>query len=906
MREDIDDTEKQSEDKIVVVTSEGEHRAEIAQTLAKECSFEPVFVDDLDAALKIIQSDNTQLVLHDWEKFASKENHKLHQRIILADTDNIPPRMILCDAVSPDIVAVAGDTHVERIIASESFAKRVAVEISTAVEARKEMPMIKRRLMALGRQSSEHYEQTKTDSLIEDAYKAYPDDPFIQLQYGTLKFRQGENEAAEEIVNEILARHKDYVGAMALLARILMKRSDFVVAENLLKRADLLSPCNSKRLIMLGDLFYSRNDPDSARKYYQSSVESSPGDKDAVLSLAKFEISENNLNSALEVFSNCCSEEQAVATLNNAGVLEVRQNRFQDALKLYDLAFKSMKTNKYKPSVLFNSALACRRLGRYEEALGYLDEIVKENPKASKAIKHKDEINSIIAGKSGSSSNGESRAKDKESLREKSENLATEIPPKDPPPDGGYPGEGIINVSFSQDKTIATICKFDPSVLDKADLVLDAKWLKNEVARLQLITSESKLVNSILKKIKAKEDLNGQILVAGARSEAPADPVLVRAKERMQDDKQECCEIRDFREARSDSLVKAGDHLADIVYESPGIAGYTVFGERIAVPDAEPFEITLGENVKKSGENGFVATADGQLHMDIDSISVTSTYLHEGDVDLASGNVVYDGSVTISGGVQAEAEVFARGDVTVKDTIGAGSVVCRGNLDAQGIVTGLRGRVLCNGDINCDFIENSRVFCRGSITVNKAIINSTVYAEGSITLQSSSATISGSDVKFWERLAADTIGYQGGTPTTIHMGCKWTSEQRHAISKQRREKLKYHHRRMSGDFKELKRRKTRSSLSPEKGRLYEQLERSLPRLENILARLHTRIETKKEFNDKAVLEVEGSIETTVTFRIGDKEINPGDVMTSTVVCAQKKGNSFFKDLHEYRDQIAKV
>src|SRR5205085_1823884 len=129
----------------------------------------------------------------------------------------------------------------------------------------------------------------------------------------------------------------------------------------------------------------------------------------------------------------------------------------------------------------------------------------------------------------------------------------------------------------------------------------------------------------------------------------------------------------------------------------------------------------------------FYALVDGIPLIDRDAISLSKVLVHEGDVNLRTGNIRFDGPVEIKGSVDSGAIVETTGDLVVHGSIRGGQVRSQGSITAKsGITTGASGIVSARNDIVADFIENSIIVAGGTLTVTKAILNCTVYAGSAI------------------------------------------------------------------------------------------------------------------------------------------------------------------------------
>ncbi|MFI5269717.1 MAG: flagellar assembly protein A, partial [Chloroflexota bacterium] len=123
----------------------------------------------------------------------------------------------------------------------------------------------------------------------------------------------------------------------------------------------------------------------------------------------------------------------------------------------------------------------------------------------------------------------------------------------------------------------------------------------------------------------------------------------------------------DYKNIDNVSQVKAGDVISRGTPSEAGQAGVNIFGKDIR-PRAvrERIRHPAGKNTAIS-EDGLEMSAakDGYLRWNGDLIDVCELFLVQGDVDLHTGNIRYDGQVEVYGNVQPGFEVVAGENVHV-------------------------------------------------------------------------------------------------------------------------------------------------------------------------------------------------------------------------------------------------
>ena len=249
--------------------------------------------------------------------------------------------------------------------------------------------------------SNQHeYSQSEIDQTVSEAYSQYPHDSIVKLEFGNLCFRNNKLNKALTLGDELLNQDQNNVRAMNLISRVYMKQNKHEEALEVLENADILSPKNISRLLELGDICIQTNQSSKARGYYEEAYQSAPEDPDTIEALGKLEINEGNQNAALGIFKKTMSEEEVAGFLNNAGIRAVRKQNHKEALKLYELAINSLKTNKYVSQLYFNMALAERRLKNNPACKEYLEKSLEHKPDFAKASKQLKEVEKLLRKKS--------------------------------------------------------------------------------------------------------------------------------------------------------------------------------------------------------------------------------------------------------------------------------------------------------------------------------------------------------------------------------------------------------------------------------------------------------------------------------------------------------------------------
>lgn len=225
----------------------------------------------------------------------------------------------------------------------------------------------------------------------------------------------------------------------------------------------------------------------------------------------------------------------------------------------------------------------------------------------------------------------------------------------------------------------------------------------------------------------------------------------------------------DYKNLNLFMLVSAGDVLAERIPHTHGIPGTNIFGDSVAAKPGKPMAIPNGKNTKVEGET-IIATMSGQVVESGKKISVDAVLSIKGDVDLATGNINFNGSVNISGGVQPGFFVKAAGDIEIKGTV-SGAVVEGRNIIVSGGVQGMnRGHLYAREDFRASFAENANITAEKDIHISDVVLHSELRAGKKIVLEGHRGHIMGGAALAGEEIRAKIVGNSMNVSTKLEVG----------------------------------------------------------------------------------------------------------------------------------------
>lgn len=214
------------------------------------------------------------------------------------------------------------------------------------------------------------------------------------------------------------------------------------------------------------------------------------------------------------------------------------------------------------------------------------------------------------------------------------------------------------------------------------------------------------------------------------------------------------------------NTVEAGAWLGERIDPTEGIPGKSVKGNTILPQPGKKYPIFYDKNsVKEVYENGVTtlyATRTGAVHFSGDKIGVSNYLEISGNIDFRTGNVDFDGFLTVKGTVEDNFTVAAIKDVEILGDFGVGSVKeiesKEGSIYIKGGIAGKNKAVIkSKKDIYTKFVSDATIICEGSVHIGFYCLNSNIIAK-EVILDSTKAQIIGGNIQAEIRIVSSVFG----------------------------------------------------------------------------------------------------------------------------------------------------
>ncbi len=357
---------------------------ELVRKSLASANYRVSFISSLGEVMAALAEFKPSVFVHDWQAVDETQTRKFHLHFSHSSASTELVRVLLVPEVTPNMLAFANDAFIDRVFSYGSASLNLGFELDmvTATVAKNELAKLLRESRSEGFQ----YDQKQIDEKVEELYQKFPHDNKVKLEFGNLSFRQKKFPEALVLASDLVAREPQNLRALNLMARAMMKTGEWDKALTVLEGAQILSPSNPERLMMIGDACFGKGDLEKALACYEEAADLDPDLLPASqrqMGRIKLEIGE--VEEALQLFKNSVSEDEAAGFFNNAAVAAVRDNKPEQALKLYETAMRALKTDRLKPLIHFNIALSHRRLGHNDFAVKHLKKALHFDPQYEKA-----------------------------------------------------------------------------------------------------------------------------------------------------------------------------------------------------------------------------------------------------------------------------------------------------------------------------------------------------------------------------------------------------------------------------------------------------------------------------------------------------------------------------------------
>ncbi|MBF0210900.1 MAG: DUF342 domain-containing protein [Desulfamplus sp.] len=221
----------------------------------------------------------------------------------------------------------------------------------------------------------------------------------------------------------------------------------------------------------------------------------------------------------------------------------------------------------------------------------------------------------------------------------------------------------------------------------------------------------------------------------------------------------------DFRERGNIPQVEKGSVLAIKKNAVVGLVGKNIFNDTVRVNPTKDIRLKVGKGaILSSDKLKVIAAVSGHPKLGSDgTIHVYDTFVVQGNVDFNTGNIDYQGDVTVKGCILNGFTV--KGHNVKAEEIDGATVIAQGNVVVEQGIN--ESKISAQGSLSAKFIQKSTISCIGDVKSDKEIVESTIECSGTCNIR---GIIISSKIAAKMGLYAKQIGMEKSPPSTIRVG----------------------------------------------------------------------------------------------------------------------------------------
>ncbi len=226
----------------------------------------------------------------------------------------------------------------------------------------------------------------------------------------------------------------------------------------------------------------------------------------------------------------------------------------------------------------------------------------------------------------------------------------------------------------------------------------------------------------------------------------------------------------DFHQLGNIKTVNKGDKLASLKPADRGRTGISVLGKTMAARKVKQLHLRYGRNIKISEDKCHIySDVSGHVTLVDDMVMVSNIYEVPANVDSSTGDIIYKGTVHVTGNVNTGFKIEADGDIVVNGVVEGATLISGGNIVLKRGMQGMdKGVLKAAGNITAKFLENCKVSCKGMLRAD-AILHSEVECVEGVEVLGRKGLINGGSLRTYGTVHATTLGSTMGAKTEIEV-----------------------------------------------------------------------------------------------------------------------------------------
>jgi uncharacterized protein len=330
-----------------------------------------------------------------------------------------------------------------------------------------------------------------------------------------------------------------------------------------------------------------------------------------------------------------------------------------------------------------------------------------------------------------------------------------------------------ITIDITANDTIATI------IFNISKDELDIRNRENLIKETFALLSKKDIVFGINKDIfKGELECGKSYMIAQGTQPINGTDAIIRMYV-LQDIKPEVRDDGrvDFYELKLINRVQAGTWLGERIEATEGYPGQTVKGVMIKPVKGKTIALNYDKNtiqeIYDNKKTTLFARINGAVSYTNGRISVSNHLEIDGDVGISTGNIKFEGYLTVKGAVCDGFSVEATKDIEINSELGLGSVKSIVSTGGSvyikgGISPKSKVEIKAAKNVFIKFVDNANITCGGIAHIGYYCLNSNINAK-EVILDASNGQIIGGYIKAEIKVVSPIIGSEIERKTTIEV-----------------------------------------------------------------------------------------------------------------------------------------
>ncbi len=223
------------------------------------------------------------------------------------------------------------------------------------------------------------------------------------------------------------------------------------------------------------------------------------------------------------------------------------------------------------------------------------------------------------------------------------------------------------------------------------------------------------------------------------------------------------------------NMVQTGDWLGEQTHATPGREGRTVRGTVIPSTPGKTYPLFYDKNTVKEVASENVTTLyalkTGAVFFEGDRIGVSNHLEIKDSIGVKTGNVDFDGYLTVQGSVEDNFSVATTKDIEILGEYGVGNVKeiksHEGSIYIKGGIAGKgKTKVICKKNLYLKYVADADIVCEGTVHVGFYCINSNITAK-EVIIDSMKGQIMGGVINAEIKVVSAIFGSPSEKRTTV-------------------------------------------------------------------------------------------------------------------------------------------